>query len=474
MNVDLHSEQSADSGQISARLLASVCIAALGGFLFGYDSAIINGTVDAIRDRFGLTSGMLGFTVSCALLGAALGSWYAGWCASRIGRVRTMLVASLLLTASALGSGIALGVWDLIAWRFIGGVGVGFASVIAPAYIAEVSPARMRGRLGTLQQMALVTGIFLSLLAGAALAGLAGGASEPWLGVGAWRWMFLSELLPAALYGLLALRLPESPRHLVEKKKENEARDVLRRYVGITSENMLTAKIDQIRSTLDTEKKQRFSDLLGGAFGFKRIVWLGIVLSVLQQFVGINVIFYYSTTLWRSVGFQESDSFTISVVTSMTNVAATVIAITLVDVIGRKRLLLIGSALMTVSLAAMAVAFSFAMTVDGTLTLPQPWGLIALIGANLFVVGFAASWGPLVWLLLGEMFPNHIRAMALGIGAAAQWIANFVVTATFPALADISLAVAYGLFAFFALVSFVVVLRAVRETKGVELEHMQL
>lgn len=470
----LDSAAPSTGAQVSARLVASVCIAALGGFLFGYDSAIINGTVDAIRARFALSSALLGFAVSCALLGAALGSWYAGWCAARIGRVRTMLVASLLLTISALGSGCAFGVWDLIWWRFVGGVGVGFASVIAPAYIAEVSPARIRGRLGTLQQMALVTGIFLSLLAGAALAGLAGGAAEPWLGVAAWRWMFLSELLPAVVYGVLAMRLPESPRHLVERGREEEAKRVLHDYVGIRTPGALEEKVHEIRGTLNLEKKQRFADLLGGKLGFRGIVWLGIALSVLQQFVGINVIFYYSTTMWSSVGFQESDSFTISVVTSVTNVVSTVIAIALVDVLGRKRLLLIGSAVMTVSLAAMAVAFSQAVTVDGSLGLPQPWGLVALVGANLFVVGFAASWGPLVWLLLGEMFPNHIRAMALGVGAAAQWIANFVVTATFPTLAEWSLAFGYGLFAFFGLVSFVVVRYCVRETRGVELENMTL
>lgn len=463
-----------DSGRVSARLMGSVAIAALGGFLFGFDSAIINGTVDAIRGQFELSAGLLGFTVSCALLGAALGAWYAGVCAARIGRVRTMLLASCLLSVSALGSGLALGVWDLTWWRFVGGVGVGFASVIAPAYIAEVSPAHMRGRLGTMQQMALVTGIFLALLAGAALAGLAGGAALPWLGMSAWRWMFLSELLPAALYGVLALRLPESPRFLVEKGDEEGARRILRDYVGLSSEDALVAKVAEIGETVDTERKQRFTDLLGGRFGFRPLVWVGIVLSVLQQFVGINVIFYYSTTLWRSVGFQESDSFIISVITSVTNIAGTIVAIALVDVIGRKRLLLIGSALMSVSLVAMTLAFTKALIVNGELTLPGMWGVVALIGANVFVIGFAISWGPLVWLLLGEMFPNHIRAYALGIGAAAQWLANFVVTAAFPSLAEISLALTYGLFAGFAVVSYVVVWRCVRETNGMELEAMTL
>lgn len=461
-----------DAGKVSGKLLVAVCIAALGGFLFGYDSAIINGTVDAIQDEFGLGSALLGFTVSCALLGAALGAWYAGLCAERYGRVRTMLIAATLLAVSSLGSGIAFGVWDLIAWRFIGGIGVGFASVIAPAYIAEVAPARLRGRLGTMQQMALVTGIFLALLAGAALAAAAGGAAEEWLGVAAWRWMFLTELAPAALYGLLALRLPESPRFLVERHDEDGARDILRRFVGITEKGELDAKITEIRETVNLEHRQRFRDLLGGRFGFKLIVWTGIILSVLQQFVGINVIFYYSTTLWRSVGFAESDSFLISVITSVTNIIATVVAICLVDVLGRKRLLLIGSVLMTVSLAVMAFSFTHALTVNDELVLPDQWGIVALVAANTFVVGFGASWGPLVWLLLGEMFPNRFRALALGIGGAAQWLANFLVTVTFPVLSDASLALTYGLYAVFAFISIFVVWFMVRETKGVELEHM--
>lgn len=463
---------SASSGRLSGRLLLAVCIAALGGFLFGFDSAIINGGVDAIQVTFDLSPALLGIAVSCALLGAALGAWYAGVFAERVGRVRTMLIASALLTVSAIGSAFAFSVWDLILWRFVGGVGVGFASVIAPAYIAEVAPAHLRGRLGTLQQLVLVTGIFLALLVGSAFAGLAGGAAETWLGLAAWRWMLLSEILASITYGVLALRLPESPRYLVEKRRPDEARRVLTYFVGIDSGPAVEQKIEEIQQTVNTERRQRFQDLLGGRLGFKTIVWAGILISVLQQFVGINVIFYYSTTLWQSVGFQESDSFTISVITSLTNLVSTVIAIALVDILGRKVLLLIGSILMTASLSTMAVAFSQATTVDGALSLPDPWGVVALIAANVFVVGFAASWGPLVWLLLGEMFPNRIRAMALGVGGAAQWIANFVVTATFPVLSAASLALAYGLYAGFALISFFVVWLMIRETKGRELEDM--
>lgn len=449
--------------------------AALGGFLFGFDSAIINGTVDAVREQFSLGSGLLGFTVSCALLGAALGAWFAGVCSQRFGRVRTMLIASALLTVSALGCGLAFGVWDLILWRFIGGIGVGFASVIAPAYIAEIAPAKQRGRLGTLQQLALVSGIFLAFLLSAMIAWLAGGASEiTWFGLEAWRWMFLTGIVPSLVYGILASRLPESPRYLVEKNDDEGARRVLIDVVGMSAGEATDQKIAEIKSTVNLERRQRFADLFGGKFGFKTLIWVGILLSIFQQLVGINVIFYYSTTMWKSVGFQESDSFMISVITSVTNIVATIIAISLVDKVGRKRLLLVGSGMMTLSLGIMAVAFAQAVTVNGEPSLPGHWGIIALVAANLFVVGFGASWGPVVWVLLGEMFPNNIRALALGLGAAAQWIANFAVSTTFPALADLGLEVAYGLYAGFALLSFLFVWRMVRETNGRQLEDMTL
>ncbi len=460
-------------GHVSKRLIAMAAVAALGGFLFGFDSAIINGTVDAIRDQYGLSPTILGFAVSVALLGAGLGAWTAGICANRIGRVRTMLVAAALLAVSAIGSGLAFGVWDLVFWRFIGGVGIGFASVIAPAYIAEISPAKYRGRLATMQQMALVIGIFLALLVSALFARIAGGAADQlWLGLSAWRWMFISAALPALIYGVLAIRLPESPRYLVTKNRLAEAATVLRDVLHLDSDAATQRKIADIQHTVNTERKQRFSDLLDGRFYFLPLVWVGIGLSVFQQFVGINVIFYYSTTLWQSVGFQESDSFTISVITAVTNIVATIIAISLIDKVGRRALLLFGAATMTASLGMMAIAFAQSSTVDGAVTMPAAWGITALIAANVFVVGFGFSWGPVVWVLLGEMFPNRIRALALGLGAAAQWIANFVVSTTFPPLAALGLQYAYGLYGACALLAFIFVWKAVPETNGRQLEAM--
>lgn len=453
------------------RAISVSAVAALGGFLFGFDTAVINGAVDAIQRHFALSSTATGVAVACALIGSAIGAWFAGGIADRFGRVRVMAIAAALFTTSSLGAGCAFSVWDFIAWRLIAGMGVGVASVIAPAYIAEVAPAHLRGRLGSLQQLAIVLGIFVALLGDYCFARAAGGASaDLWLGGAAWRWMFVAGVVPSVVYGLLALRLPESPRFLVARGRRGEAGAVLAQMLGTDD---VADKVAAIASSVDEVHAPSLRDLRGPRVGLLGIVWAGIALSTLQQLVGINVIFYYSTTLWRSVGLSEADALTKTVVTSITNIVVTVIAIALVDRIGRKPLLLVGSAGMTVCLAAMA--WSFAQIVPGAepLRLAAPYGTIALVAANGYVVFFGVSWGPVVWVLLGEMFGNRIRAAALAVAAAAQWAANFAVTVSFPALAStVGLVASYAMFAAFAALSFGFVARFVRETRGRELEDM--
>src|SRR5690606_29185298 len=247
----------------------------------------------------------------------------------------------------------------MIFWRVLGGVGVGAASVIAPAYIAEISPASIRGRLGSLQQLAIVTGIFVALLSDYFIATTAGGSGEPLWGTTAWRWMFLTEVVPAVTYGVLALTIPESPRYLVARGRVEEAKEVLGRVMlkGISE------RIAEIKRTVRQEAKASLSDLTSDAGKVLPIVWIGIALSVFQQFVGINVIFYYSSTLWQAVGFTEEDALTQTVITSVTNIVVTLIAISLIDKIGRRRLLLTGSAGMFVSLGVMAWIFATATQV---------------------------------------------------------------------------------------------------------------
>ena len=443
---------------------------AVGGFLFGFDSSVVNGVVDAVQGQFDLSSSLTGFAVASALLGCAVGAYVAGRIADRWGRIPAMIVGAILFLASALGAGFAFGVWDLVFWRLVGGLGIGIASVIAPAYIAEISPKHMRGRLASLQQLAITIGIFAALLSDALFANGAGGAGEEfWFGLEAWRWMFLAGAVPAVVYGLISWRLPESPRFLVLKERDDEVRTI---FARLWPDDDVERAIREMRDAIETDKLgSKKGALSGNRFGLKPIVWIGIILSVLQQFVGINVIFYYSTTLWKSVGFEESDSFTISVFTSVTNIAVTFVAIALVDRVGRRPILLFGSTGMALSLATMSLAFSQANIVDGEPSLPGAWGPIALVAANVFVVSFGASWGPVVWVLLGEIFPTRIRARALGIAAAAQWIANFLVTVTFPPLASFSLVFTYGMYATFAALSFLFVMRFVPETNGMSLEE---
>ncbi|MDT5196174.1 MAG: hypothetical protein QOG79_6261 [Mycobacterium sp.] len=459
------------SGRTAIRIAS---VAALGGLLFGYDSAVINGAVDSIQEDFGIGNAELGFAVASALLGAAAGAMTAGRIADRIGRISVMKIAAVFFLVSAFGTALAPNVATVVIFRVVGGIGVGVASVIAPAYIAETSPPRIRGRLGSLQQLAIVSGIFLSFVINWVLQWIAGGPNEQlWLGMDAWRWMFLVMALPALLYGGLAFTIPESPRYLVASHKIPEARRVLNMLLG---EKNLEITITRIRETLEREDKPSWRDLKKPTGGLYGIVWVGLGLSIFQQFVGINVIFYYSNVLWQAVGFSANESAVYTVIGSVVNVLTTLIAIALIDKIGRKPLLLIGSTGMAITLITMSVIFAnaeLAPNADGELvpSLPGASGLIALIAANLFIVAFGMSWGPVVWVLLGEMFPNRIRAAALGLAAAGQWAANWAITVTFPGLRD-HLGLAYGFYGLCAVLSGLFVWRWVMETKGVSLEDM--
>jgi sugar porter (SP) family MFS transporter len=445
--------------------------AAMGGFLFGYDSSVINGAVVAIRDRFGIGSEALAQVIAAALIGCALGAATAGRIADRIGRIRCMQIAAVLFTASALGSALPFALWDLAVWRVIGGFGIGMASVIGPAYIAEVSPPAYRGRLASFQQAAIVIGIAVSQLVNWGILNLADGDQRGTIGgLEAWQWMLGVMVVPAVLYGLMSFVIPESPRFLISVGRTEQAAQVLREVEGAHTDT--GARIAEIDLAMRAEHKSTFKDLLGGRFGLLPIVWIGIGLSVFQQLVGINVIFYYSSSLWQSVGIDPSSSFLYSFTTSIINIIGTVIAMVFVDRIGRKPLALIGSVGMAVSLGLAAWAFSYKSDIAGELSMPETQGTIALLAAHAFVLFFALSWGVVVWVLLGEMFPNRIRAAALGVAAAAQWVANWVITVSFPTLSDWNLSGAYVIYTVFAVLSIPFILKWVPETKGKALEEM--
>lgn len=444
--------------------------AAMGGFLFGYDSSVINGAVQAIRDRYDIGSGELVQVIAAALIGSAIGAATAGRIADRIGRIHCMRISSALFTVSAVGSALPFALWDLAMWRVIGGFAIGMASVIGPAYIAEVSPPAYRGRLASFQQAAIVLGIALSQLVNFGILHIADGDQRGTIaGLEAWQWMLGVMVVPAILYGLLSFAIPESPRFLISVGRKDAARGVLAEVEDSGVD--LDARVEEIELNLRKEHKPTFKDLLGRA-GFLPVVWIGIGLSALQQLVGINVIFYYSSSLWQSVGIDPTSSFFYSFTTSIINIIGTVIAMIFVDRIGRRPLLLIGSFGMMVSLALAAWAFSYKSGSGSDISIPNTQGTVALVAAHSFVLFFALSWGVVVWVLLGEMFPGKIRAAALGVAASAQWIANWAVTVSFPTLSDWDLSGAYVIYSGFALLSIFFILKWVPETKGKRLEEM--
>jgi MFS transporter, SP family, sugar:H+ symporter len=453
-------------GRRSVRVASA---AALGGLLFGYDISLINSAAAALQDEFQIGNAVLGFTAAAALLGAAIGAIIIGRIADRIGRVPAMKLAAMLFFVCGVGSGLASSIWLVVIFRILGGIGIGVAAVVASAYIAETSPPRIRGRLGSLQQLAVVSGIFLSLVVGWLLATIAGGPrAELSLGLPAWRWMFLGEAVPAVIYGALAFTIPESPRYLVAAQRIPEARRVISMLFG---ERNVEIAVQRISETLRRETAPSWRDLRKPGGCLYGIVWVGLGLAVFQQFVGITVIFFYSKVLWRAVGFAESSSFAIAMVTAVVNVVVTLIAIALIDKTGRRPLLLTGSAGMALMLTTLTVVFVTAPVIDGKPHLGGASGPIALIAANVFVIAFGVSWGPILWVALGEMFPNRIRAAALGLASAAQWTASWTITVTFPALRDM-LGLAYGFYAVCAVLSFVFVWKWFPETKGVSLEDM--
>jgi SP family sugar:H+ symporter-like MFS transporter len=498
-------------------------IATLGGFLFGFDSGVINGTYDGINQAFSLTTGesvrsslslylafgsavlatvglyfirkelliiaavmFLGFIweaqndnsfrVASMLLGCAFGALIAGRAADKFGRWWVLMLSAILFIISAWGSGIATGSFEFIIYRVIGGLAVGAASIICPAYISEVTPAHLRGKLTSIQQIAIITGLFFAFLSNYFLAEFAGGSTSMfWWGYETWRWMFWMELIPAFMFLLALFLIPESPRFLVAKGADQKASNVLSKLYG--AENA-PSKIEEIRSTLNRDHQPSFSDVVNKATKRVRpIVMIGFGLAVLQQFVGINVVFYYGAVLWQAAGFSESDALLTNVISGAVSIAACFITFMLVDKIGRKPFLWFGSIGMTITLALVGFAFAGApVDAEGKLLLSNNSGVLALVAANLYVIFFNMSWGPVTWIMLGEMFPNQMRGSSLAIAGLGQWGANFLITWTFPIMLASSffgLAGAYGVYTFFSFLSIFFVIKFIKETKGKELEEME-
>ena len=458
-----------------SRIIGLSVVAALGGFLFGFDSGVINGTVGALQNAFNSDAVGTGFNIASMLLGCAAGAFFAGNLADKMGRKSTLLIAAAAFVISAWGSGSAAGSTEFVFYRILGGLAVGAASILSPAYIGEIAPPHIRGRLISLQQLAIVLGLFMAFFSNYLIAQAAGGASGThWWGFAAWQWMFWMEIIPASLFLLFLFFIPESPRYLVAVGKDEKARKIL---AGLTDNKTATDQVAEIKQTVIRERKPRLSDIINPATGkIHAIVWVGIGLAALQQFTGINVVFYYGSVLWQAAGFTEADALLTNVISGSVNVSFTFLAIALVDKVGRKPLLLVGALGQAVMLGLLAIIFAFgAKDASGGLELTGKSGILALVTANLYIAFFATTWGPVMWVMLGEMFPNKFRGAALAMAGLVQWGSNFMITISFPILlTSIGLGISYGIYAAFGIVAFLMVRRYVTETRGRTLEEISM
>ncbi len=464
--------QAASPGRVNMGFIAAiVAVATIGGLLFGYDSGAVNGTQTGLTEEFNLDSAGLGFTVGSLLIGCAVGAFFAGRLADAVGRRTVMIAAAILFVAGALVQGVTHVHGLFVVARFAAGMAVGAASVLSPLYISEVAPASIRGRMSTVQQVMIITGLTAAFVVNYLLAQLAGSSLGEIGGTRAWRWMYLAQALPAVVFLVALFFIPESPRYLVGRGHVDAARKVLIRLLG---EAEAERKIGEIRASFSSDQRPSFAEVASSRTLFRPIVWVGIMLATFQQFVGINIIFYYGETLWRLAGVSESVALERNVISGVVSIAAVLAALAVIDRIGRKPLLLIGSIGMAATLGAMTWAFSGAgHDASGNLVLGEMAGWTALAAANLYVIFFNFSWGPVMWVMLGEMFPNRMRGSALAVAGLAQWGANYLVVQSFPAMAGgLGLAVTYALYTAAALVSFFLVRAFIRETKGKELEEM--
>ncbi len=424
-------------------------VAAVGGLLFGFDTAIIAGAMRYFRDEFAINSLREGWAVSSALIGCIGGAAFTGTVSDRIGRKRLLIISAILFALSAIGSALPRNVNEFMIARFIGGIGVGSAAMLSPLYISEISPARIRGSLVSLNQMAIVTGMLLTYFINWVLAGT---------GPANWRWMFGSETLPAVLFLTFMFIVPESPRWLVKQGRNGEALDILTRINGAKKAK---DEIKEIGETLARETgsiKQLFQP------GLRIALMIGIVLAILQQVTGINGVMYYAPRIFESVGFERSSAILQSVIVGFVNMLLTLVAILVVDKLGRKPLLLTASAGMGISFVLTAIAFEFKIF-SGT------WILVFIL---LYIAFFALAMGPVIWVVLAEIFPTRIRGRAMSIATVFLWIACFAVSLTFPVLADkFSEALNFIIYAFMCFVTFIFVWLVLPETKGKSLEEIE-
>ncbi|KAA0260025.1 MFS transporter [Hafnia alvei] len=441
-------------------------VAACGGLLFGYDWVVIGGAKPFYEAYFGITDpAQSGWAMSSALAGCVFGALISGWCADRFGRKLPLIISAILFSASAWGTAVATHFDWFVFYRIVGGVGIGLASALSPMYIAEVSPAEKRGKFVAINQLTIVIGVLAAQLVNLMIAEpVASSATmqdivQSWNGQVGWRWMFGAELIPAVLFLLLMFLVPDSPRWLAKAGKQDKAERMLRR---IGSAEYARETIADIRATLgENTQKVAASELLNPRV--RPIIVIGIVLAVFQQWCGINVIFNYAQEIFASAGFDINSTLKSIVATGLINLIFTIIALPLVDKLGRRKLMLLGAAGLTIIYVLIAGAYAL-----GIMGLP----VLLLVLAAIAI--YALTLAPVTWVLLSEIFPNRVRGMAMSVGTLALWIACFLLTYTFPLLnANLGASGSFLLYGIICALGFVFVLRSVPETKGVTLEALE-
>lgn len=451
--------QDKKQGSVMFVLLASL-VATLGGLLFGYDTGVISGAIGPLVTHFSLSPEMKGWAASCALIGCIFGAAFAGAASDALGRKKVLIISAFLFLTSAIGTAVPPNLTLFVIFRFIGGLGVGAASMTSPMYIAEISPARIRGRMVSLNQFAIVFGFLVVYFVNYFIAQ---GRTEEWIAETGWRWMFGSESIPAVILLVLAFIVPESPRWLTKKNREDEAMGVLTRVNG---PDHAASEMAAIKESLSLESES-IGQLLHP--GMIIILVIGVVLAVLQQVTGINVVLYYAPELFKNIGFDTESALLQTIIVGIVNISFTFVAIWTVDKIGRKPLMLLGSAGMGLSLLVLGLAFH--------LHLKGIWLLVCML---FYIASFASSMGPVVWVILSEIFPTKIRGRAMAISTVALWIACYVVSQTFPMLDGNKYLVekfnhgfSFWIYALFCLVTILFVWRFVPETKGKSLEEIE-
>jgi sugar porter (SP) family MFS transporter len=435
--------------KLNACLLRSTVVAALGGLLFGFDTVVISGATHALADVFRLSPFSLGLTVATALIGTILGAMFAGIPADRFGRRDSLRIMAVLYVVSALGCAFAWDWYSLVFFRFVGGLGIGGSSVLGPMYIAEVSPAKWRGRLVGFFQFNVVSGILLAYLSNYLL-GTAG------LGAAEWRWKLGVSALPAVLFFVMLLGIPRSPRWLVQKGRAPEARAVLE---AIGEENV-DAELQDIVASIDAEHGHGSEPLF--SHKYRLPIFLAVSIAMFNQLSGINAILYYLNDIFAKAGFSKVSGDLQAVAIGATNLLFTILAMSIIDKVGRRFLLLVGSVGTAVCLGGVAYIFSSARH-EGVLV----WLLVG------FIAFFAFSQGAVIWVYLGEIFPNRVRARGQSLGSLTHWFMAALIAWTFPVLAKTSGGIPFLFFSAMMVVQFFVVLLAYPETKGVSLEAMQ-